>query len=82
MSFTLPVVVVRRFEFSSAWIVVIGKSSATRRQHGWHQGEMIRDLMLLSVKYRFGKLDVLPHSIQWLSDNGSHYLAKEAKDFA
>ena len=43
-------------------------------------GQAIRDLMLESVEYRMGK----PHletSIQWLSDNGSCYTAKETVRF-
>jgi putative transposase len=43
-------------------------------------GQMIRDLMLESVEYRFGSLKV-PASLQWLSDNGSCYTAKETVSF-
>jgi transposase InsO family protein len=45
-------------------------------------GNMIRDLMVESVECRFGKIDRLPHRIEWLSDNGPAYIAKETKRFA
>jgi transposase InsO family protein len=44
-------------------------------------GEMIRDLMAESVLYRFGEVDKLPKAIQWLSDNGSCYTARETVRF-
>jgi putative transposase len=44
-------------------------------------GEAIRDLMLAAVETRFGAL-VAPHAIEWLSDHGSAYTAKETRDFA
>ena len=31
--------------------------------------ELVKDLMAESIEYRFGKVDKLPHRIQWLSDN-------------
>lgn len=40
-------------------------------------GEMIRDLMVESVEYRFGSLDKMPGPIQWLSDNGPCYTARQ-----
>lgn len=43
-------------------------------------GETIRDLMLETVEYRFGRPKV-PHPIQWLTDNGSCYVAKETVSF-
>jgi putative transposase len=43
-------------------------------------GEAIRDLMLETIEYRFGK-DRAPYSIQWLSDNGSCYVARETVAF-
>lgn len=43
-------------------------------------GQAIRDLMLESIEHRFGTSE-LPHSIQWLSDNGSCYTAKETVAF-
>ncbi len=49
---------------------------------GGISGDMVRDLMVESVEYRFGKVDVLPHALQWLSDNGSAYIAHETRSFA
>jgi putative transposase len=45
-------------------------------------GEMIRDLMTEAIEARFGRVDRLPHRIEWLSDNGPAYTAKETKRFA
>ncbi len=44
-------------------------------------GEMVRDMMLLSVERRFGAYRT-PFAIQWLADNGSGYTAKDTVDFA
>jgi putative transposase len=45
-------------------------------------GEMVRDLMTESVERRFGPVDLLPHRVEWLSDNGSCYTARETTAFA
>jgi transposase InsO family protein len=45
-------------------------------------GAAIRDLILESVEYRFGPIQKLPHTIQWLSDNGSCYTARDTIKFA
>lgn len=45
-------------------------------------GKLIRDLILESVERRFGKVNRLAHAIQWLSDNGSCYVARETVLFA
>ena len=45
-------------------------------------GEMVRDLMTESVEGRFGTVDLLPHTVEWLSDNGSCYTATETISFA
>lgn len=44
-------------------------------------GEMVRDLMLACVEARFGALRA-PHPVQWLTDNGSAYTARDTLDFA
>lgn len=44
-------------------------------------GSMVRDMMLEAVEKRFGHLEA-PHKIEFLSDNGSCYTAKETRDFA
>ncbi|MCX8012169.1 MAG: IS3 family transposase [Desulfobacterota bacterium] len=45
-------------------------------------GEMIRDLMTEAIEARFGRVDRLPHRIEWLSDNGPAYRARETRAFA
>jgi len=42
----------------------------------------IRDLMIESLERRFGLVDKLPKSIEWLSDNGSPYTAGETRSLA
>lgn len=42
----------------------------------------IRDLMIESVERRFGLIDRLPAPIEWLSDNGSPYTARDTRSFA
>ena len=46
------------------------------------KGEDIRDLMVGAVEYRFGPVNRLPSPIEWLSDNGSCYIAGDTKQFA
>ena len=43
---------------------------------------MICDLMIQSIEHRFGSVERSPHKIEWLSDNGSCYTAKQTRDFA
>ena len=47
---------------------------------GGFTGETIRNLMLMSVEQRFGQYQT-PHPVQWLTDNGSGYTAKETIEF-
>ena len=42
----------------------------------------MRDLMVASVESRFGRVNRSPRTIEWLSDNGSGYVAKETRAFA
>jgi len=42
----------------------------------------IRDLMIESVERRFGLVNRLPGPIEWLSDNGSPYIAHDTRAFA
>lgn len=44
-------------------------------------GEMVRDLMVTAVERRFGSTKA-PHAVEWLSDNGSAYTARETADTA
>ena len=43
-------------------------------------GQAIRDLMIETVEYRFGATQV-PDTVQWLTDNGSCYTARETVAF-
>ena len=50
---------------------------------GGVSGEMVRDLMSESLEHRFGPTArSAPHPIQWLSDNGPCYTARETCEFA
>ena len=44
-------------------------------------GEMVRDLMVAAVERRFGTTRT-PHVVEWLSDNGSAYVARDTADTA
>lgn len=44
-------------------------------------GSEVRDMMLEAVEKRFGA-ERAPQPVEWLSDNGSPYTAKETRDFA
>jgi putative transposase len=45
-------------------------------------GELVRDVMVQTLIERFGEVPELPHPAQWLSDNGSGYIARDARAFA
>jgi putative transposase len=45
-------------------------------------GDDVRDLMVTAVEHRFGRVNRLPQPIEWLSDNGSPYVARETRTFA
>ena len=49
---------------------------------GWPSSETVRDLMVQSMEYRFGPVDRVPQTIEWLSDNGMYYLARDTVMFA
>ena len=55
-----------------AWHVVAGAGIS---------GSMVRDMMLAAVEARFAALRA-PNPIEWLTDNGSAYTARETRDFA
>ncbi len=46
------------------------------------KGEDVCDLMLSAVEHRFGPVNRLPHTIEWLTDNGSCYVAGPTRSFA
>jgi putative transposase len=45
-------------------------------------GEEVRDLTVAAVEHRFGQFNRLPQTIEWLTDNGSGYIATETRRFA
>ena len=45
-------------------------------------GEEVRDLMVAAVEHRFGRVNRVPRPIEWLTDNGSGYIAHETRRFA
>ena len=45
-------------------------------------GEMVRDLIAESVEKRFGKINKLNQPLEWLTDNGSCYVAGQTVLFA
>jgi putative transposase len=46
------------------------------------KAEDVRDLMVTAVEQRFGYLNRLPTTIEWLTDNGSCYTAADTRRFA
>ena len=44
--------------------------------------DMVCDVLGESMENRFGHIDHLPHTIEWLTDNGSCYIAKATRQFA
>jgi transposase InsO family protein len=44
-------------------------------------GAMVRDLMVACVERRFG-ISKAAHPVEWISDNGSAYIAKDTLDTA
>jgi putative transposase len=48
---------------------------------GGIRGEDVRDLMVTAVEHRFG-INRLPATIEWLSDNGSCYIASDTRSLA
>ncbi len=46
------------------------------------KGEDVQDLMLLAVEARFGLVNRLPQTIEWLTDNNSAYIAGETERLA
>ena len=44
--------------------------------------EMVCDVLVESMERRFGTVNHLPHTIEWLTDNGSCYIAHSTRTFA
>jgi len=49
---------------------------------GGIRGEDVRDLMVAAIEHRFGSVNHLPVTIEWLTDNGSCYIAGDTRRFA
>jgi putative transposase len=49
---------------------------------GGISGDGVRDLMVAAAEHRFGRVNRLPQPIEWLSDNGSPYVARETRGLA
>lgn len=47
-----------------------------------HSGDIVRDVILAAVENRFGQALTTPSPIQWLTDNGSGYIADRTRTFA
>jgi putative transposase len=45
-------------------------------------GELVRDIMVQTLSTRFGEVPEMPHPAEWLTDNGSCYIARETRSFA
>lgn len=45
-------------------------------------GEEVRGLMMAAVEHRFGPVNQLPRLIEWLTDNGSYYVARDTRHLA
>jgi putative transposase len=46
------------------------------------RAEDVQDLMVAAIEHRFGQVNRSPTLIEWLTDNGSCYVAKETRSFA
>lgn len=46
------------------------------------KSEDVQDLIIVAVESRFGKVNRLPQTIEWLTDNGSCYIAHATKGLA
>jgi putative transposase len=49
---------------------------------GGISGEDVRDLIVAAIESRFGRVNRLPEEIEWLSDNGSPFVAGDTRRFA
>lgn len=47
-----------------------------------HSANAVRDVMLAALGRRFGDAEQTPQQIEWLSDNGSGYIAAKTREFA
>jgi putative transposase len=47
-----------------------------------NDANLVGDWMMQAVEYRFGASQTAPHEVEWLSDNGSCYIASNTRSFA
>ena len=47
---------------------------------GGISGDHVRDLIVGAVEHRFGRINRLPDTIEWLTDNGSRYVARSSNN--
>lgn len=43
--------------------------------------EDVQDLMVATVEHRYGRMNQVPEPIEWLTDNGSRYTARNTRAF-
>jgi putative transposase len=67
------------FASSSSSTPATGRSSPV--DNAGISGEMVCDLMIAAVERRFQSLKV-SHRVEWLSDNGSAYIARQTAQLA
>jgi putative transposase len=48
---------------------------------GGHSGDIVRDVMLAALEHRVGDTLKAPEQIEWLTDNGSGYIAEKTRAF-
>ena len=80
------------FEFccddGSLWRVTVALDCCDRDAMSWsattagHSGDVVCDVMVAVLEHRFGNADQVPEQIEWLSDNGSGYIASKTREFA
>ena len=48
---------------------------------GYINSDMVCDMALCGMEYRFGRVNALPEPIEWLTDNGPCYTSRKTKGF-
>lgn len=60
-------------------IAVIARPSPMSRQPGASRARTSRTLVITAVENRFDLINTLPKPIEWLTDNGSCFIAKDTR---
>jgi putative transposase len=58
------------------------RGHGTRGNDGRHHRRDVQDLMVATVEHRYGQVNRVPEPIEWLTDNGSCYTARNTRAFA